>query len=130
MEGKRHPSKSQRDQHLHEPRGATPESEALHRAAAHCQAAFAYCTTVANEVDDLEDLLCLVDCAELCLATAGFVVRDAHYATELRMLCAQQLQDILEVLADYPQDAVMQACADALREAEDSLQQSVQSSAE
>src|SRR5688500_4376051 len=119
------PSAGRREKHHHGAQAATPESEALHRAAAHCHAAFAYCTTDANEVHDLEDLLCLIDTAELCLATAGFVARNAHYAGELRNLCAQQLQDVQVTLAGYRDDAVLQACSQALRDAHDSLQPSL-----
>jgi hypothetical protein len=104
---------------------ATPESEALHRAAAHCHAAFAYCTSDGRGVHDLEDLLCLIDCAELCLATAGFVARNGNYAEELRNLCSQQLQDVQETLADYRDDEVLQACSRVLHDGFDALQAGV-----
>lgn len=104
------------------PHGASPESEVLHTAAAHCNAAFSYGAKT-GKVNELQDLLCLIDCASLLLTTAGFVAREAPYAGELRLLCLQQVKDILEVLAGYPDDEVMLACAAAVREAEDALLQ-------
>lgn len=100
--------------------GATPETEALARAADHCRAAFAYCANSAR-FDDLPAMQCLVDCAELCNLTAAFIARDAAYAHLLRDLCAQQANDAAGSCERHPRDEVLAACARALREAVEAL---------
>jgi predicted TIM-barrel enzyme len=101
--------------------GVTPETEALHRAANQCHATFAYVATERRHVDDLEDLLCLVDCAEVCTTTAGIVARKGHYAQPLRDLCAQQVQDVASTCRRFPEDEILGACAATLRDAHDAL---------
>jgi hypothetical protein len=101
--------------------GSTPEIEALHRASAHCHAAFAYCATEASEVHLLEDLLCLADCAQICSVAAGFIARSSTYANTLRGVCIQMCEDACATCAEYPRDEVLSACADVLRDACDAL---------
>ena len=103
------------------PVGATPETEALHRAVDHCNAAFRYCSTEASEVDDLEDLLCLVDCAEVCATTAALVTRHGQHAMALRGLCLRQCRDAAETCGKYANDEVLATCAQVLRDAVDAM---------
>lgn len=101
--------------------GSLAEAEALHRASNACQATFAYCATERRRVDDLQDLLCLVDCADVCETTARVIAREGDYSDPLRDLCAQQVNDAAATCSKYAGDAMLQDCAAQLRDASDAL---------
>jgi hypothetical protein len=98
---------------------AHPDVEALNRAADHCQSAFAYCAR--SNIREPADLLCLVDCAEMCRTTADFILRQGTYVQQMRDLCMQQLCDAADTCKSYPDDEVLAACADTLHDAVDAL---------
>jgi hypothetical protein len=98
-----------------------PQTEALRLASDQCNAAFAYQTSEGGDVNDLEELLCLVDCAQLCAVTEAMVARGSEHANELRALCAELCKCVEESSAEYGDDQVMSSCAEACRAAYDSL---------
>jgi hypothetical protein len=100
---------------------AHPEVEALHRAADHCQAAFAYCATASNGIKDPAEFLCLVDCAQMCRTSADFILRQSTYMQPMRDLCMQQLCDAIETCSKYSENEVIAACVDAMKDAVDAI---------
>jgi hypothetical protein len=107
-------------------RGDTPATEALYRAVGSCHAAFAYCATEVAEVRDLGDLLCLADCAQICTIAAEFIMRGSTYCDLIRDVCFQMCTDAAQTCEAYPNDEVLSACADVLRDACDALAQHIE----
>jgi hypothetical protein len=121
--------RSKRDGHdRRDGRAHTAETDALYRAVGSCHAAFAYCASEANEIRDLSDLLCLADCAQICTITAEFIMRGSIYSDTIRDACLQMCMDAAKTCEAYPNDEVLSACADVLRDACDAM--SVQVDAE
>lgn len=99
----------------------TPETDALYRAVGSCHAAFAYCATEAGEIRDLNDLLVLADCSQICTVAAEFILRGSTYSDTVRDICYQMCMDAAKACDGYPDDEVLSACADILRDACDAL---------
>jgi hypothetical protein len=104
----------------HDGKASLPEVEVLHRAADHCQAAFAYCAQ-SDGIEDMTALLCLVDCAQMCRTTADFMLRKGAYVEEMRDLCMQQVKDAADTCKQFQGDEVLAACVDVLHDAVDAL---------
>jgi hypothetical protein len=99
----------------------TAETQALYRAVGSCHAAFAYCATEAREIRDLGDLLVLADCSQICTVAAEFIMRGSTYSDAVRDVCFQMCMDAAKACEGYPDDEVLSACADVLRDACDAL---------
>lgn len=107
-------------------RSHSAEADALYRAVGSCHAAFAYCATEVSEVRDLSDLLCLADCSQICTVAAEFIMRGSTYSDMIRDTCLQMCMDAAKTCDAYPNDEVLAACADVLRDACDALSMQVE----
>lgn len=95
------------------------EVAVLEACASTCNATFAYCLTQGGAHVDEHHLKSLVDCVDLCQATASLVSRGSVRGEELMALCATACHDVVTSCAAFAGDEHMRECAAVASLAED-----------
>ena len=78
-----------------------------------CLETLNYCLQTGGAHAAPELLRPLMDCAEICGATASFVLRDSESAQDLYEVCAEIATRCARACLQVGDDATMKACADA-----------------
>jgi hypothetical protein len=91
-------------------RQAAGDSLAAHRI---CLETLNYCMQSGGNHAAPKLLRLLTDCAEICSATANFILRDSEAIGHLCEVCAEIAADCARACLEFGDDATMKACADA-----------------
>lgn len=57
----------------------------------------------------------LLDCADICMITPNFVIRDSEYAGDILSITSFICEDCAESCDNFPDDALMAECAEVCR---------------
>lgn len=99
-----------------------PRTAALRRCADVCSETMTYCLERGGDHAETEHIRCLVDTVELCNVTANAIARESDHVEELARVCADVCGCTAECCDEFEDDAQLKGCAEACREAAESVQ--------
>ena len=88
-----------------------------------CLATVTYCLEKGGEHAEPEHIRLLLDCAEICATSAGFMLRGSDLHRKVCGVCADVCERCAESCEAMGDDAQMRACANACRQCAKSCRQ-------
>ena len=93
------------------------ECENCHRV---CVETVTYCLQQGGSHAEAAHIGVLLDCAQICETSAGFMLRGSALHGRICAVCAEVCDSCAQSCAQFGDDAQMKACADACRRCADS----------
>jgi hypothetical protein len=105
--------------HMHEMETCIRNCTATHQT---CLRTVQHCVRMGGMHADPEHIRVMMDCAEICQASANFMINGSGFHPKLCGICAQICQACEENCRTYGDDELMIACAEACRQCAESCQ--------
>ncbi|MGH9769080.1 MAG: four-helix bundle copper-binding protein [Blastocatellia bacterium] len=81
-----------------------------------CVGAFAYCIGMGGVFAEEKHLRLIMDCAQICQASADFMLRGSSFEDRVCGVCADVCESCADSCESFSSDAQMRLCAEACRE--------------
>lgn len=91
-----------------------------------CLQTATYCLQMGGKHAAPEHIKLLLDCAEICQTSAGFMLRYSDLHGQTCAVCAEVCEQCAESCRQFEGDAQMKACAEACRRSAESCRQMAQ----
>jgi hypothetical protein len=88
-----------------------------------CEETLSYCLHQGGRHVEAEHLKLMIDCADICGPTAGFMQRGSRFMAEISRTCAEVCQACAVDCAQFEGDQQMMRCVEACRRCADSCTQ-------
>ena len=87
-----------------------------------CTTTVTHCLQKGGRHAEVEHLVLLLDCAEICQASANFMLRGSHFHTSTCAACVEVCRSCADSCEEMGDDETMRRCADECRRCAESCE--------